>query len=1087
MKSYLPALIAASLCGTAAAVPIELSAGALTYSQNFDALASAPNNNPAVSQWADDSTIQGWSWYVAGNAVTPTGLAGPTYTYYVGDGNAAPQTAPLAHNFYSLGIADQPDRALGMSSTTGLGELSAILIFQNVTAGALKLSHVKFTAETYRANNTANNRDSTYVWWKAAADTTSLLSGNTTATTAGNPAVFIVGTNTTGPTSYYINNWNNLPEFTYTHTTPVASAAFNPPETQTFDAAPSSQVVVQPGQYLGIRWSNINDGGADALEGIDDLELTFAPTSGCVVDATVTALARLPGANPASPADDSVRFTIIATAISGSAGGWKVPAGGLAGGTTGAYSTPVTITVPIADFGATGTATLRVEDSAESECFKTVSVTAPPSGIVLDTGTLIYTQNFDALASATNNAAATTPWADDNTIPGWWWYRAGNAAVPTGLAGLSAAYSVGDGTAAPDAAPLALGYYSLGAADAPDRALGLVPTTAQGELSAIVLFHNVTAGPLKLSNVKFTAEAYRTNSGANNFDSVFVWWKAGPSPSNLLMANTTDLSANNTTEFLAGTNVSAPNAYYITGWNHLPEYTYTSNNAAASLALPPETQTFNSAPTSGAVIVPAGEYIAIRWSNLNDGSVDAMLGIDDLELTFTSTVGCIVDAAVTSIIRLPGADVASALDDSVQFTVNATATSGSPSGWKVPAGGFAGGITGAYGSPKVVTVPITDFGATGNATLRVEDAADPNCSKVVTISAPAFVQKVTATNSPVITFTPSAIGDAAFTPPAADQSELGWTGGTAGANTNSNVQKQPDSGAFIGTNNYWHLTTATTTFTTAPVDVSALAGQSLQGKIELAFYSTSTTELDDNDVVNGRMEVAVDGNFTNTAAGNILTASFVDVSGVGAPQAFTQSIPAANPYIDLGVVGYPAADFTFHPITRSIAIPGGATSARARIIFASGAGVSNTEHILLDNVRFSLSTVAGDTDGDGMPDDYENANGLNPNSNADRDADFDGDGQSNLHEYEAGTAANDPASTLRIIAASITAANEISGTWTSVAGKRYQIKISTDLGNSVPWANLGPVITATGSTTSIPPTPVPGGNPRYFLRVAIAP
>lgn len=49
-----------------------------------------------------------------------------------------------------------------------------------------------------------------------------------------------------------------------------------------------------------------------------------------------------------------------------------------------------------------------------------------------------------------------------------------------------------------------------------------------------------------------------------------------------------------------------------------------------------------------------------------------------------------------------------------------------------------------------------------------------------------------------------------------------------------------------------------------------------------------------------------------------------------------------------------------------------------------------------------------DTDGDGMPDWWETANGLNPNSPADATTDPDNDGLTNLQEFTAGTDPNNP-------------------------------------------------------------------------------
>jgi hypothetical protein len=59
-------------------------------------------------------------------------------------------------------------------------------------------------------------------------------------------------------------------------------------------------------------------------------------------------------------------------------------------------------------------------------------------------------------------------------------------------------------------------------------------------------------------------------------------------------------------------------------------------------------------------------------------------------------------------------------------------------------------------------------------------------------------------------------------------------------------------------------------------------------------------------------------------------------------------------------------------------------------------------------------TVLADVDGDGLPDDWENAHGLNAGDRADASLDGDGDGFSNLQEYLAGTDAADKNSFLRI-------------------------------------------------------------------------
>lgn len=137
-------------------------------------------------------------------------------------------------------------------------------------------------------------------------------------------------------------------------------------------------------------------------------------------------------------------------------------------------------------------------------------------------------------------------------------------------------------------------------------------------------------------------------------------------------------------------------------------------------------------------------------------------------------------------------------------------------------------------------------------------------------------------------------------------------------------------------------------------------------------------------------------------------------------------------------------------------------------------------------------TPGFDADADGIPNDYEQANGLDPLDPTDGSADSDGDGMSNLQEYLTGTDPFDPQSVFRITAVT-RQSNDVQITWSTVGGKTNQVYLnppsaSGDLTDGI--IPLGPlfIIPGTGeSTTNYLDVGGATNKPARYYRIRLVP
>jgi hypothetical protein len=129
-----------------------------------------------------------------------------------------------------------------------------------------------------------------------------------------------------------------------------------------------------------------------------------------------------------------------------------------------------------------------------------------------------------------------------------------------------------------------------------------------------------------------------------------------------------------------------------------------------------------------------------------------------------------------------------------------------------------------------------------------------------------------------------------------------------------------------------------------------------------------------------------------------------------------------------------------------------------------------------------VSLISQDTDGDGLPDNWEKAHGLKFDDPSDADADADGDRMSNREEYLAGTDPQDGQSYLRIDASANGTDRGVVLSFVAASNKTYTI-LCRDVLPVAPWVSLTNLTAVPTNRTVLVTDSPPQTHERYYRLV----
>ena len=141
-------------------------------------------------------------------------------------------------------------------------------------------------------------------------------------------------------------------------------------------------------------------------------------------------------------------------------------------------------------------------------------------------------------------------------------------------------------------------------------------------------------------------------------------------------------------------------------------------------------------------------------------------------------------------------------------------------------------------------------------------------------------------------------------------------------------------------------------------------------------------------------------------------------------------------------------------------------------------------NVPLNNAKdvFMLRLNAGDSDHDGLPDDWEIA--YFGDLAQDGEGDFDHDGSTNRQEYLAGTNPANNASVFQVLTLTALSNGQTTLLWSAVAGRTYRVQFKDDL-ERPGWTDLGGEVTADGTQASAVDPDTSAASHRFYRVVLV--